>query len=88
MRVALKAGVAIGSLLALGAASGPNVDVVIRGGTIYTGAETPPITGDVEIAGDRIVYVGPSRGTRAGQVVEAKGQIVAPGFNDAHSARR
>lgn len=85
MRGYLRAGVAIGSLLAMGAASRPNVDVVIRGGMIYTGADTPPITGDVEIAGDRIVYVGPSRGTRAGQVVEAKGQIVAPGFIDAHT---
>ena len=42
-----------------------HVYVVIRGGTVYTGAETSPASGDVEIAGDRIVYVGPTRGTRA-----------------------
>ncbi|WP_066779947.1 N-acyl-D-amino-acid deacylase family protein [Sphingomonas sp. CCH5-D11] len=80
-----RTGLALASLLAIGAAGQPKVDVVIRGGTIYTGAETPPITGDVEIAGDRIVYVGPTRGTTAGQIVEAKGQIVAPGLIDAHT---
>lgn len=67
------------------AARAPHVDSVIRGGTIYTGAETPPITGDVEISGDRITYVGPSRGTRATQVIDARGQIVAPGLIDAHT---
>jgi len=61
------------------------VDVVIRGGTIYTGAQEPPLTGDVEVAGDRIVYVGPSRGTQAARVIDASGQIVAPGFIDAHT---
>lgn len=80
-----RAGLALASLLAIGAAGQPKVDVVIRGGTIYSGAETPPITGDVEIAGDRIVYVGPTRGTAAAQILEAKGQIVAPGFIDAHT---
>jgi len=83
-----------GLLLALAALAGgadaqrqvpPAVDTVIRGGTVYTGADAPPITGDVEIAGDRIVYVGPSRGTRAARVVEARGRIVAPGFIDAHT---
>ncbi|MDJ0278323.1 amidohydrolase family protein [Sphingomonas sp. 2R-10] len=66
-------------------AMAPTVDVVIRGGTVYTGADSGPLTGDVEIAGDRIVYVGPSRGTPAAQVIDARGQIVAPGFIDAHT---
>ncbi|KTT73893.1 N-acyl-D-amino-acid deacylase family protein [Sphingomonas endophytica] len=70
--------------LLIGAAP-PPVDVVIRGGTVYTGADTPPATGDVEIAGDRIVYVGPTRGTAATRVIDARGKIVAPGFIDAHT---
>lgn len=61
------------------------VDVVIHGGTIYTGADAPPVTGDVEIAGDRIVYVGPPRGTKARQAIDAAGKIVAPGLIDAHT---
>lgn len=71
------------SALLIGAA--PGADVVIRGGTIYDGGGGKPITGDVEIKGDRIVYVGRSRGTRAAQIVDARGQIVAPGFIDAHT---
>ncbi|KQT34614.1 amidohydrolase [Sphingomonas sp. Leaf412] len=63
----------------------PAVDVVIRNGTIYTGANAPPLTGDVEIAGDRIVYVGPTRRTAAKTVIDARGRIVAPGLIDAHT---
>lgn len=47
------------------ASAAPEVDIVIRGGTIYTGAEEPPITGDVEVRGDRILSVGPGRGSVA-----------------------
>ncbi|TPG14588.1 N-acyl-D-amino-acid deacylase family protein [Sphingomonas oligophenolica] len=66
--------------------TGPRqVDIAIRGGTIYTGADAPSITGDVEILGDRIVYVGPSRATAAKRVIDARGQIVAPGLIDAHT---
>ncbi|MGJ3629429.1 amidohydrolase family protein [Sphingomonas sp. MMS24-JH45] len=61
------------------------MDTVIRGGTIYSGADAPASTGDVGVAGDRIVYVGPSRGTAAARVIDAAGKIVAPGFIDAHT---
>ncbi|MDP9414585.1 MAG: amidohydrolase family protein, partial [Pseudomonadota bacterium] len=67
------------------AASGGRADVVIRGGTIHSGGEGPAATGDVEIAGDRIVYVGPSRRTQAARVIDASGKIVAPGFIDPHT---
>jgi len=77
----------LAALLLVGAAPSTlaKVDVVIRGGTIYTGAQTPPIAGQVEIAGDRIVYVGPARPTAAAQVIDATGKIVAPGLIDAHT---
>lgn len=62
-------------------------DFLIRGGTVYTGADAPPFAGDVVIAGDKIVYVGTSGATlyQAQRVVNAHGKIVAPGFIDAHS---
>lgn len=60
-------------------------DTVIRGGTVYTGAEEPARVADVEIAGDRILYVGPPRGTQAATMIDATGKIVAPGFIDAHT---
>ncbi|WP_406698062.1 N-acyl-D-amino-acid deacylase family protein [Sphingomonas qomolangmaensis] len=67
------------------AGSGQRADVVIRGGTLYSGGEGAAVVGDVEIAGDRIVYVGPSRGTAAARVIDAAGKIVAPGFIDPHT---
>ncbi|WP_454280623.1 N-acyl-D-amino-acid deacylase family protein [Sphingomonas sp. Marseille-Q8236] len=67
------------------AASEPPADAVIRGGTVYTGAEAPPFVGDVELRGDHIVYVGPTRGARGREVIDARGMIVAPGLIDAHT---
>ena len=79
------ASIALCWVLATSAAPPPRVDVVIRGGTVYTGADTPAFVGDVELTGDRIVYVGPGRQTTARQVIDARGQIVAPGLIDAHT---
>ena len=55
-------------------------DVLIRGGTIYDGSGGEPYLGDVGIRGDRIVYAGPQQAGTAGQVVDASGLAVAPGF--------
>ena len=62
-------------------------DIVIRGGTVYTGADEPPFTGDVVIRGDRVLAAGPDAGRlyRARRVVDAARLIVAPGFIDAHA---
>ncbi len=69
------------------AAAWEPADILIRGGTVYTGAEVPPQQGDVVVTGDKIVYVGPDAGARyrARRVVDARGKIVAPGFIDAHA---
>ncbi|MGE0581292.1 MAG: amidohydrolase family protein [Steroidobacteraceae bacterium] len=61
-----------------------NADVVIKGGTIYTGEDAAPFVGDVEVHGDRIVYVGPARQLKAKRVIDARGLIVTPGLIDAH----
>ncbi|MBB3473654.1 amidohydrolase family protein [Sphingomonas sp. BK345] len=60
-------------------------DVAIRGGTVYTGADAPPFRGDVEVTGDRISYVGPSRRGAARRVIDARGKLVTPGLIDAHT---
>jgi N-acyl-D-aspartate/D-glutamate deacylase len=62
-------------------------DLLIQGGTVYTGADTPPTVADVVVIGDKIAYVGPGGAKRyaAKRVIQAKGQIVAPGFIDAHT---
>jgi N-acyl-D-aspartate/D-glutamate deacylase len=79
----LLAAVAAGSTL--GAAPGPaRVDLLIRGGTIYTGSDAP-FVGDVAISGDRIRAVGSHLSFTAGRVINAGGMIVAPGFIDPHT---
>jgi N-acyl-D-amino-acid deacylase len=62
----------------------PQVDLLIRGGTVYPGAE-PPFRGDVAVAGDRIHSLGPTLAVRARRTIDAKGLIVAPGFIDPHT---
>lgn len=72
--------------LSLGAASAPpqKVDLLIRGGTIYTGTAAP-FVGDVAIRGDKIVSVSRRAHVSAARVIEARGMIVAPGFIDPHT---
>ncbi|KRC80104.1 N-acyl-D-amino-acid deacylase family protein [Sphingomonas sp. Root241] len=83
MKVALLSGIAA---LTLGAASPApqKVDLLIRGGTIYTGS-AEPFVGDVAISGDRIVSVSRHADVTAARVIDAKGMIVAPGFIDPHT---
>ena len=72
-------------VLLAGAAPAPEpVDLLIRGGTVYTGSDGP-FLGDVAVAGDRIQAVGRSLKARAKRIIDAKGMIVAPGFIDPHS---
>lgn len=83
MKVALLFGIAT---LTLGAASPAprKVDLLIRGGTIYTGS-AEPFVGDVAITGDRIVSVSRHADVTAARVIDAQGMIVAPGFIDPHT---
>jgi N-acyl-D-amino-acid deacylase len=58
-------------------------DTVIRGGAVYDGTGADAIVADVAIAGDTIAHVGPldeSDITGAGNVIDASGLAVAPGF--------
>ncbi len=66
--------------MAVGQASVADFDVVIKGGMVYDGSGRAPRRVDVGIKGDRIVAVGNLRRARAGNVVDASGLAVAPGF--------
>jgi len=59
-----------------------DIDLVLRGGTVYDGSGGAPFTGDVAIRGDRVVAVdtGGRRGFRGTREVDARGMAVAPGF--------
>ena len=58
-------------------------DVLITNARIVDGTGNPWYRGSVATAGDRIAYVGPSiPGLTATRVIDAKDQVVAPGFID------
>ena len=78
-------------LLVPALACGQRADLVITHGMVWTGTTSGgPQPGGVAIRGDRIVAVGDSAalapflgaGTR---VIDARGGLIAPGFNDAHT---
>ena len=81
-RVALAAVIAGFSLGA--APAGEQVDIIIRGGTVYTGSDAP-FVGDVAISGDRVRAVGPKLPFTAKRVIDASEMTVAPGFIDPHT---
>jgi dihydroorotase/N-acyl-D-amino-acid deacylase len=62
-------------------------DVLIRGGTVIDGSGAPRFAADVALQGDRIALVSrqPIAVARAKRVIDATGQIVAPGFIDLHA---
>src|SRR5690554_3690089 len=67
--------------------AGEEVDVLIVGGTVFDGSDSPGRSADVAIAGDRIVDVAPGLAGRyrAARTIDAQGLIVAPGFIDPHT---
>jgi N-acyl-D-aspartate/D-glutamate deacylase len=60
-------------------------DLVITGGIVVDGTGAPARPADVAIDGDRITAVGDVDATGAGQVIDAEGRHVTPGFVDLHS---
>jgi N-acyl-D-aspartate/D-glutamate deacylase len=59
-------------------------DVVVKGGLIVDGTGTQAYAGDVAIQDGRIVAIGEVDG-EAKRTIDATGQVVAPGFIDAHT---
>jgi N-acyl-D-amino-acid deacylase len=61
------------------------LDILIKNGSVLDGTGRPGLPADVAIRGDRIAEVGRIEGGGAGRVIDAGGEIVCPGFIDAHS---
>ena len=62
-------------------------DCWIRGAPVYDGLEPEPRKASVGIAGDRILYVGEEPAAAdAGEIVDASGLFLCPGFIDTHAS--
>src|SRR4051794_8134340 len=61
------------------------VDVLISGGTVVDGTGAAAFAADVAISGDQLTLVKRRHYLDAQRVIDATGQIVAPGFIDLHS---
>ncbi|MGC1619904.1 MAG: D-alanyl-D-alanine carboxypeptidase/D-alanyl-D-alanine-endopeptidase [Candidatus Acidiferrum sp.] len=65
------------------ASAAPNsYDIIIRNGHILDGTGNPWYAADVAIEGDRIAAIGDLHDAHAKREIDAKGQIVSPGFID------
>lgn len=60
-------------------------DLIIRGGTVADGSGAPRYRADVAVKDGKIAKIAPSIEEEAGQVLDAAGKIVSPGFIDYHS---
>jgi len=79
--LALFLAVVAATLLPAAGCGAPDVDLVVRHGTIYDGSGGEPFVGAVAVDGDSIVAVADSLPTVEGRrEVDASGLAVAPGF--------
>tara|TARA_R110000787_G_scaffold137458_6_gene250291 strand:+ start:29282 stop:30745 length:1464 start_codon:yes stop_codon:yes gene_type:complete len=60
-------------------------DLLIRNATIIDGTGANRLTGDLAVTGDRITAMGDLSGMTASRSIDGTGQVLAPGFIDAHT---
>jgi N-acyl-D-amino-acid deacylase len=57
-------------------------DLMLKGGLVVDGSGLPPYRADVAFKDGRVAAIGHLDESQAGQVIDATGQVVAPGFID------
>jgi N-acyl-D-amino-acid deacylase len=62
-----------------------SLDVILLGGSVYSGENAEPIVADVGMSDDRIVAVGDLHDRQAELRLDVSGLAVVPGFIDIHS---
>lgn len=63
----------------------PPFDILLVGGTVYSGEDTAPAIADVGIRNGRVVQLGDLHDRQSRLRIDAQGLAVAPGFVDIHS---
>ena len=79
----LSAGLA--GLLRAGQTAEPAYDLVITNARVVDGSGNPWFRADVAVSGGRIARVGRVAPSEARRVIDARGQVLAPGFIDVHA---
>lgn len=69
-------------------AQGPAYDLIIRNGRVVDGSGSPWYRGDIAVRGDTIVRIAARIAEPATRVIDAAGQVIAPGFIDIHTHAR
>lgn len=59
-------------------------DLLIKNAVIIDGSGCPGYNGEIGISGDKIVSIAPKLTDTAKKIIDAKGNVVCPGFIDAH----
>jgi N-acyl-D-aspartate/D-glutamate deacylase len=63
----------------------PELDLLVRGGTVVDGSGLPAYTADVGVRDGRVTAIGRLGDVSAAQTIDADGCVVAPGFVDIHT---
>ncbi len=87
----IKSSVIAGAAFGLGFA-GANIiransrfDTIIKGGLIYNGEGGKPFMGEIGIKEGKIAAMATDLGDSANKIIDAKGNVVSPGFIDLHT---
>jgi N-acyl-D-aspartate/D-glutamate deacylase len=65
--------------------NGTDYEVIIKGGTLIDGTDTPRKVTDIAIRDGKVAKIGGLGGATAARIVDATGRIVAPGVIDVHT---